>query len=104
MKFFEKLMIEEYLKEDVLKTKGWTKQSLKKFGETIGIDPTEKGFFNACVLKMKGKDGFDEEKAQKFCASIKDAAFDSPMWRGKDKTEKEVKKDVKKIKFKKKLS
>jgi|GEM_PF-2774454 hypothetical protein len=103
MKFFERLMIEEYLKEEPIGAKGWTQTSLKKFGDTIGIDPKEKGFFDACVLRMKGKEGFDDEKAKGFCASIKDAAYGSPNWRGKDKSKEDVEKDTKKIKFKKKL-
>jgi hypothetical protein len=52
---------------------------------------------------MKGKEGFDDEKAKGFCASIKDAAYGSPNWRGKDKSKEDVEKDTKKIKFKKKL-
>lgn len=92
--------LEQLLKEAPIATKGWTKKSIEKFGKTIGKMPDEKGFFDACVKKMKSKMG---DQAEGFCASIKDAEFGSPNWRGKGKTKKEVKKDVKKDKFKKQL-
>jgi hypothetical protein len=98
------MKLKDYLlNEAPIQTKGWTKQSLEKFGKTIGKMPDEKGFFEACVMEMKGKEGFDEEKAKGFCGSLKDSWFDSPMWRGKGKTEKEVEQDVKKKKFTKSL-
>lgn len=103
MKFIHKLMKDEYLNEAPIQTKGWTKKSLEKFGKTIGKMPDEDGFFAACVKEMAPKEGFDKEKAEGFCASIKDAWWDSPMWRGKGKTKKEVKKDVKKKKFDKEM-
>jgi hypothetical protein len=93
-------LIEEYLSEGPIKSKGWTQKSVSKFGKTIGKGPKEKGFFDACVARMEGKMG---EQAKGFCASLKDAAHGSPMWRGKGKSEKEVKTDVKKKKFKKQL-
>jgi len=96
-------LIEEYLSEAPIGAKGWTQKSISKFGKTVGKGPKEKGFFDACVARMEGKEGFDKEKASGFCASIKDAAHGSPMWRGKGKTKKEVKTDVKKKKFKEKL-
>ena len=106
MKFFEELMIEEYLEEETLSeapigSKGWTQKSVEKFGKTIGKSPQDKGFFDACVKRMEGKKGFDKEKAQGFCASIKDKSFDSTYWRGKGKTKKETKKDVKEHPYKK---
>jgi hypothetical protein len=98
------MKLKDYLlNEAPIQTKGWTKKSLEKFGKTIGKMPDEKGFFEACVMKMKSKEGFDEEKAKGFCAAIKDAQYDSPMWRGADKTEKEIKQDIKKKKFPKSL-
>jgi len=101
MKFFEKILIEEYLEESPLASKGWTDKSISKFGKTIGKDPKDKGFFAACVKRMQGKEGFDQEKAQGFCASIKDKAYVSPNWRGKGKTKKEATTDTKKDKYKK---
>jgi len=71
MKFFEKVMIDE-LDEAPLASKGWTQKSIEKFGKTIGKDPTEHGFFDACVSRMESKEGFDKDKAKGFCAAIKD--------------------------------
>ena len=102
MKFFEELMIDEYLNEAPIGSKGWTKSSVEKFGKTIGKDPQAHGFFDACVSRMQGKKGFDEKKAKGFCASLKDASYGSSMWRGKDKPKKEIKADVKKTQFSKK--
>jgi len=93
----------ESVNESPIGAKGWTQASVEKFGKTIGKDPKEKGFFDACVMRMKGKDEFDEEKARGFCASIKDSAFGSPNWRGKDKSKEETQKDTKKDRFKKQL-
>jgi len=101
MKLFEKLMIDDYLSEAPLASKGWTDKSVKKFGKTIGKDPTDKGFFDLCVKRMSGKEGFDAEKARGFCASVKDKAYGSPNWRGKDKTKKEASADTKKDRYKK---
>jgi len=103
MKFFEELMIEDYLNEAPVGSKGWTQSSVEKFGKTIGKDPQDKGFFATCVKRMEGKKGFDKEKAQGFCASIKDASYGSPNWRGKDKPKKQAKADVQKDRFKKQL-
>lgn len=103
MKFFEELMIEEYLTEKPIGSKGWTQKSIEKFGKTIGKDAQDKGFFAACVKRMEGKKGFDKEKAQGFCASVKDASYGSPNWRGKKKPKAQAKKDVKKDRFKKQL-
>ena len=95
-------MVKESLNEAPIAAKGWDKSSIEKFGETIGKDPKEKGFFDACVKRMEGKEGFDKEKAKGFCASIKDAAYDDPHWRGKGKTKKEVEKDTAGKEYKKK--
>ena len=90
----------ESLNEAPIASKGWTQSSIEKFGKTIGKSPTEKGFFDKCVSRMESKMG---DQAKGFCASIKDAAYGSPNWRGKGKTKKQVKSDVKKDKFKKQL-
>ena len=82
--------------EAPLQTKGWSEDSLKKFGKTIGVDPKDEGFFDACVKRMEGKVG----NAKGFCASIKDKAYGSPNWRGKGKSKSQVKKDVKKNRYK----
>ncbi len=102
MKFFEELMIDEYLNEAPIGSKGWTQKSISKFGKTIGKSPKEHGFFDACVSRMEGKKGFDSGKAKGFCASIKDASYGSSMWRGKGKTKKEIKAGVKEKPFPKK--
>lgn len=92
MKFQEKLMMEEYLNEAPIAAKGWTEASVDKFGKTIGKKPGEKGFFTACVSRMESKMG---EQAKGFCASISDKKHNSPNWRGKGKSKKQVKKDTK---------
>lgn len=83
-------IVKESINEgEFLGTKGWTDESIRKFEKTIGKKATEDGFFAACVTEMKGKDGWDEEKAKGFCAAVKDEAYKSTMWRGKGKTKKE---------------
>jgi hypothetical protein len=82
------------ISEAPIAAKGWDDSSVEKFGKTIGKDPKDKGFFDACVLRMKGKEGFDEQKAKGFCASIKDKAYGDPHWRGKGKTKAQAKKDT----------
>lgn len=89
----------KYLSEAPIQAKGWTQESIKKFEKTIGKKATSKGFFDACVARMAPKEGFGEENAKKFCASIKDAAFESPMWRGKGKKPKEAKAQAKEKPF-----
>ncbi len=66
------------LKEAAVKTAGWTKSSVEKFGNTIGKGPGEKGFFDACVLKMKRK----VDDPEGFCASLKDKYYGNTKWRG----------------------
>lgn len=61
-----------------------------------GVHPTRAGFFDKCLKKMTGK----VSNPEAYCASIKDRSFQSVGWRGKDKTTTQVKKDVKKSKFK----
>ena len=75
--------------------KGWTRQSVIKFAKSLaGKHATEKGFFDACVDKMSGN--IDDPEA--FCASVKDVAWKSTMWRGKGKTKEETKKAIAKEK------
>ena len=77
------------------KPKGWTDSSVKKFGKSlVKGGGKEKGFFDKCVKKMKDK----IDNPEGFCASVKDEAYDSTYWRGKDKTPQEIGKDVKKHK------
>lgn len=87
-------MTEGLIFEAPIQAKGWTQASVAKFGKTIGKDPQEHGFFDACVARMEGKKGFDGDKAKRFCASIKDASYGSAFWRGKGKKKKDIKKDV----------
>jgi len=91
------------LDEAPIAAKGWTQKSVSKFGKTIGKDPQEHGFFDACVTRMSGKEGFDGKKAKGFCASVKDASYGSAHWRGKGKSKKEIATDVKEKPFSKKL-
>lgn len=86
------MRLSKYLSEEPISSKGWTKESIKKFGKTIGKDPGDHGFFDTCVKRMEPKMG---EQAKGFCASIKDAWYNSSMWRGKDKSKKDIKKDTK---------
>ena len=76
----------EYLDDDELNEKaieaaGWGKKSVEKFGKTIGASPTEHGFFDKCVGRMKGKSGWDQEKANGFCARLIDTAKGTTKWR-----------------------
>jgi hypothetical protein len=76
------------------KPKGWSDNSIKKFSKTFtkkmkgNVKST--GFFDKCVKKMQGK----IDNPEGFCASLKDEAYGSTYWRGKDKKPGEVKKDV----------
>lgn len=72
-------MSDPELKEGAVKTAGWTRSSVQKFGASIGKAPGEKGFFDACTLKMKGK--MDDPDG--FCASLKDTYYGDTNWRGK---------------------
>lgn len=71
-----------FIDEAALKTKGWTKDSVAKFGETIGAPPDKPGFFDACVTEMSGKGVEDPEG---LCASMKDTYYGNTDWRGKGK-------------------
>ena len=88
------MRFKNYLKEKVGFEKypeGWNRDSVIKFAKTLtkdtGKGPTDHGFFDACVLKMKKHLG---DGAEGFCASVKDEAYKSTYWRGKDKTKKEM--------------
>ena len=62
---------------------GWDKESLMKFARSLTgktKDDTE-GFFTECVDRIKDEEGFDEEGAKKFCASLKDEYLDTTDWR-----------------------
>lgn len=80
--------------------KGWDKDSVKKFANTLSKNmkggPKSKGWFDKCVNKMKDK----MPNPEGFCASVRDEVYGSTGWRGKDKSPEEVRKDVKKAKFK----
>lgn len=75
------LMEDDELKENAANIT-WGKTSIEKFGHTIGKSPEKEGFFDACVMKMKGKKNFDEEGSQKFCASLLDKYKGNTSWRG----------------------
>lgn len=73
--------------------KGWTQDSVKKFARNL-VDKgggKSEGFFDKCVEKMKGK----IDNPEGFCAGVKDEVYGSTMWRGKDKSAAEVRKDTK---------
>jgi len=71
--------------------KGWTRKSIQKFAKSLtGKTGIEKGFFDKCVKKMKGK----VDNPEAFCAAAKDELTKSTHWRGKGKTLKQAKKDV----------
>ena len=80
----------EWLMEKEKGLDTWDDESLKKFAKTIGKEPKEKGFFDACVKRMSKH--FSEEDVKGFCAKVKDKGWDTTLWRGKDKTKKEVEK------------
>ncbi len=79
----KEFMDDDELSEKAIEAAGWNKGSVKKFGKTIGADPMKHGFFDACVLRMKGKKGWDKEKAEGFCARLIDTAKGTTKWRGK---------------------
>lgn len=86
------MRFKEYLKEAGFAKypEGWTRKSVIKFAKTLtsetGKGPKDKGFFDACVSKMRKHFG---DGAEGFCASVKDEAYASTYWRGKGKTKKE---------------
>jgi len=73
------------------KPKGWTEKSVKKSATTLakgmGLQSArDKGFFDKCVKKMSKH----MENPEGYCASLKDEAYDSTYWRGKDKPKKQA--------------
>jgi len=74
---------DDELNEKAIEAAGWGKKSVEKFGKTIGKSPHEEGFFDACVMRMKGKKGWDKDKADGFCARLVDTAKGTTKWRGK---------------------
>jgi hypothetical protein len=77
----KEMMEEDFLTEEAVKTAGWTKSSVEKFGKTIGSPVDKSGFFDACVMKMKSK----VNDPDGFCASLKDKYYGTTEWRGKEK-------------------
>jgi DNA-binding protein H-NS len=72
--------------------KGWTPESIKKFGQSlVKGGATKEDFFKKCVEKMKDK----LDNPEGFCASVKDEVHGSTFWRGKGKTPQQAGKDVK---------
>jgi desulfoferrodoxin-like iron-binding protein len=72
--------------------KGWTQKSVQKFAKSLtGKSGSQKGFFDKCVEKMKGKISNPEG----FCAAAKDEISGSTYWRGKGKTSQQAGKDIK---------
>lgn len=59
--------------------KGWSRESVQKFAKSLSGDPSSKGWFDACVKKMEGK----LDNPQAFCATVRDEAKGTTMWRGK---------------------
>ena len=54
--------------------RGWTRESLESFWESIGGSVTE------CIKKMKGK----VSDPASYCASLKDMIEGTTYWRGKE--------------------
>ena len=74
--------------------RGWKQSSLQKFSKSLtGKKATQKGFFEKCVERMRGK----VSKPEAYCAAAKDEAHGSTFWRGKGKTPQQAGKDVKRI-------
>lgn len=82
MKDFEIVLV--YLISENKLPDGWTKDSVSKFGETIGKKPDEHGFFDLWVSSMSSHLD-DDEKAKGLCANMKDVYLGTTFWRGKDK-------------------
>lgn len=74
---------DDELNEKAIEAAGWGKKSVEKFGKTIGHSPYDHGFFDKCVMRMKGKKGWGKEKAEGFCARLIDTAKGTTKWRGK---------------------
>jgi len=79
--------------------KGWTDKSVEKTGKslakTVGVNsPRSKKFFEKCVKRMRKH---MDDGAEGYCASLKDDAYNSTYWRGKDKSQKKAASMAKKI-------
>lgn len=83
------MKFQNYLTEIGFKNypKGWNRTSVRKFvktiSKTIGKEPDEKGWFDACVNEMEDEMG---DGAKGFCASCRDEYFGQTKWRSGDKT------------------
>lgn len=77
----KEFMEDEELSEKAILAAGWGKKSVEKFGKTIGASPGEHGFIDKCILRMKGKKGWGEERAGGFCASLVDTYKGTTKWR-----------------------
>jgi hypothetical protein len=112
MKFSEYIKEEEEWRDQIYELilekyqtlpRGWTKDSVKKFAQTLANKAaTEKGFFDLCVEKMKKH--FDNPEG--FCAYVKDTAWGTTYWRkgkGPEKTKKEIESSKKNVKVRKSL-
>lgn len=78
------MKVEEKIENYLVEKNGlesWSKDSIKKFSETLGKNPDEKGFFNVCVKEMSSKEGFTEENSKGFCARIIDKWKGTTKWR-----------------------
>lgn len=76
------------------KPRGWKQSSIKKFSKSLtGKKATQKGFFDKCVSRMKGK----VSNPEAYCAATKDEVSGSTFWRGKGKSPQQAGKDVKRI-------
>ena len=74
--------------------RGWKQSSLKKFSKSLtGKKATQKGFFDKCVKRMRGK----IDNPEGFCAATKDEVSGSTFWTGKCKSPQQAGKDVKRI-------
>lgn len=83
----DNLLVGEAAEEDKLAR--WANTFAKNHG---GKTPDDKGWFDLCVEHMEG----NVDDAPAYCARVRDAWKGSTYWRGKGKSEKEVKADVKK--------
>ncbi len=69
------------------KPMGWNLKSMRKFANTLtDKDPTDHGWFDACVTKMSKH----MDKPEAYCASLRDSLLKTNMWRGKGKDIKQV--------------
>lgn len=65
---------------------GWDRESLTSFARSL-TDRTQddpEGFFTKCYERMQDEEGFDEDSAKRFCASLKDEYLQTTQWRGED--------------------